>query len=510
MTDANNAVRIEDAPVFTAWEKPEPLPSGLPPVALFDRDLLPDALRDWAMDIADRMQCPPDMVGATAMAAAGAVLGRKIGVRPQAQTDWTEWPNLWCCVVGRPGAMKSPAMSEALAPLKKLEVNARHVHDSALQVWQEGDLARKARENAIKKELQGRFADDINANVSDIQVLSDNPPTLRRYIVNDSTYQALGPLLIENQNGLVYFRDELASLWRYLDKEENSEARGFYLQAWNGADSYTFDRILRGPNIHIPSLTLSLVGSTQPGKIQEYAARALGGGSGDDGLLQRFQLLVWPDQSRAWFDTDRPADSEARRKAFDAFAHMDRLTAEAAGAERDSIDSDKPFLRLAPEALTLFRGWREKMEGRLRSDDLHKAMESHLAKYRKLVPALALIDHLCDGGTGPIGEQSMTRAIRWANYLESHAARLYGAAASAVTDGANLIVVRVRQGKLPATFKARDVSKKGWAGLPDTRTVNVAMDLLEEYGWASRQAIGAGPSGGRPTEEWTINPQCLE
>jgi putative DNA primase/helicase len=38
------------------------------------------------------------------------------------------------------------------------------------------------------------------------------------------------------------------------------------------------------------------------------------------------------------------------------------------------------------------------LEKRLRGD-LHPALESHLAKYRKLVPALALICHLVDGGT---------------------------------------------------------------------------------------------------------------
>ena len=79
------------------------------------------------------MQCPPDFVAVPAMVALGAVIGRKIGVRPERQTDWIEVPNLWGCIVGRPGTMKSPAMSEALKPLHRLDALAREEHAKALR-----------------------------------------------------------------------------------------------------------------------------------------------------------------------------------------------------------------------------------------------------------------------------------------------------------------------------------------------------------------------------------------
>ena len=79
------------------------------------------------------MQCPPDFVAIPAIVALGSVLGRKIGVRPQQRTDWIEVPNLWGCIVGRPGAMKSPAMGEALKPLNRLDAKAREGHLEALK-----------------------------------------------------------------------------------------------------------------------------------------------------------------------------------------------------------------------------------------------------------------------------------------------------------------------------------------------------------------------------------------
>ena len=85
------------------WQTPEPLPQGLPPVAAFDSALLPETLRPWAEDICERVQCPGDYVGASIMAVLGSLIGRRVGMRPQQQTDWTVFSNQWAILVGRPG-----------------------------------------------------------------------------------------------------------------------------------------------------------------------------------------------------------------------------------------------------------------------------------------------------------------------------------------------------------------------------------------------------------------------
>ena len=92
-----------------AWPQPKPVPDGLLPVKAFDRAFLPEAIAPWVMDISDRMQCPPEYVGIPAMIELGSVIGRKVAIHPQRKTDWVEVANLWGCIVGRPGAMKSPA-----------------------------------------------------------------------------------------------------------------------------------------------------------------------------------------------------------------------------------------------------------------------------------------------------------------------------------------------------------------------------------------------------------------
>ena len=49
-----------------------------------------------------------------------------------------------------------------------------------------------------------------------------------------------------------------------------------------------------------------MLGGIQPGPLERYL-RAVFGGRGDDGLLQRFQLAVWPDGAGPWRHVDRLA-----------------------------------------------------------------------------------------------------------------------------------------------------------------------------------------------------------
>src|SRR3984893_4063101 len=137
------------------WAQPKPLPTGLAPVEPFNSEFLPDALAPWVDDIANRLQCPPDYVGATALTALGAVIGRRIGIKPQRKTDWIEIPNVWGAFIGRPGMLKSPAMGEALKPLHHLEAEAAKENEIAQQAYAAGidehKLRKAVRESVAKK-----------------------------------------------------------------------------------------------------------------------------------------------------------------------------------------------------------------------------------------------------------------------------------------------------------------------------------------------------------------------
>lgn len=489
--------------------EPEPLPRELPSVDRFDPWMLPRALLAWIVDIAKRIQCPMDFPAVAAMVAFSSVVGRKVGIRPKQRDDWLVVPNLWGALIGRPGIMKTPPLQEATRPLKRMEIEAKKAFETESERYEAELMVFEARKKAaqgdIKKDLKAK--DDGGALAAAQDVLGSEPvkPLRRRRLVNDSTVEKLGEILNENPNGVLGLRDELIGQLRNLDKEGQESARAFYLEAWNGTGRFTYDRIGRG-TVDIEAAIISILGSIQPGPLGGYLREAVEGGKGDDGLMSRFQLAVWPDVTPEWKNVDAWPDTEAKNTAYGVFTWLDKLTAEdvEAGQEKDD-DDGIPYLRFDPRAQRVFDRWRGGLERRLRSGEEHPALESHFAKYRSLIPSLALLIHLADGGKGPVGLDSLRKALAWGRYLSSHARRVYAVAVMDDVGAAKRLVARIRKGQVKDGFTERDVYRNDWSGL-DRDSVRKAVAVLVEHGWLRGQVE---ETEGRSKKTYWINPRIL-
>lgn len=490
-----DSINEPDAAAGLGWGTPLPLPSNLPPVLPFELHLLPETLRSWVGDVADRMQCPVDFVAAALIAAIGSVLGRKIAIRPKQHDDWQEVLNLWALIIARPGLLKTPAITQGLSALNHLESLALKKYDEELVVYRIASLVAAERTSHAKKKIAAALKDGHeeaarleaeNAVKSEVR-----PPVRRRYKVNDSTVEKFAELLTENPNGLMLYRDEFIGFLRSLDKEGREDSRAFFLEAATGTGDFTSDRIGRG-TIRVEALTISILGSIQPGPLASYLRQAVKSGVGDDGLLQRFQLAVWPDLAREWHNVDRPPDLEAQKEVFKLFEYLDALTPDMVGADQTA---KIPFLRFTLEAQSRFDDWRAKHELRVRSERDHPALTAHLAKYRKLVPALALILHLADRQAGPVTLTSLERALLWRDYLESHARRMYASVRRPDETAARELARHVEAGDLTAPFSARDVYRKGWTGLETKEDVEPAIEVLCELNWLRAVPLEPAKSG---------------
>lgn len=188
--------------------QPKALPEGLPAAMPWDDDLLPEALRGYVRDVADRTQCPPDFVAVSLIVAISATVGRKRTIHPKQRDDWEVVPNQWGCIIGRPSAMKSPALKQALRPLVALEAKERERHLAALTEYKAAgeilEIERKAAKDKAKKLMADGKKDAAIAAIAELA--DDLPaPVARRYIVNDATVEKLGELLNENPNSLLKF-----------------------------------------------------------------------------------------------------------------------------------------------------------------------------------------------------------------------------------------------------------------------------------------------------------------
>ncbi len=498
-------VVVEARPSGEAWPAITPLPDARLSVPAFNLGLLPEALRPWIADISERMQCPPDFPAVGAMVSLAAVVGRRIGIRPKARDDWTVVPNLWGAIVGRPGVLKTPALAEAMRPLERLAAQARESHAKALQKRGAQAELTKARRDILRRELRAKKdRRDDAAIAADLAALEGQnaEPVEVRYLTNDPTVEKLGELLAANPAGVLVFRDELTGWLRSLDREGREGDRSFYLEAWNGTGAYTYDRIGRG-TLHIEAATVSVLGGIQPGPLAAYVREAAGDGRGADGLLQRFQLLVWPDEPADWINVDRWPDTDAKTAAFEVFERMASLDPLAVGG-RD--DDGLPYLRFDPAAQEAFDAWRYDLEARLRAGE-PEIIEAHLSKYRSLVPSLALLCHLADAPHGgPVSLAAMLRAADLCEHLEAHARRLYAQGLGADYSAAHALAARIRRGDVQDGCTPRDIYRNGWANLDKDATCR-GLEALADCGWLRLEDVPTGKVGGRPSVVIRLNPK---
>lgn len=483
------------------WPDLVPINSPLPDVASFNFNYLPDTVRSYVKDQSELMQSPPDYIAAGLMVSLAAAIGNTFAIAPKAaDTTWLVAPVLWGGVVGRPSTLKTPSINRATYPLTMIE-----------ETMAEAFEKRRAQHTFEKLQYEVAMASAKAAAKKGAgfeMPLEPEEPKPERLLVNDSTYQQLTEILRHSPRGVMVLRDELVSMLTALSAEGQEGARGFYLEAWNGLGSYRVDRVGRGSFV-IPRVALWLFGGIQPGKLEPYVRGATHGGISDDGLLQRFQLIVWPDQVKEWKNIDRQPDMEAMQAAEDLFVRLRNLNPVAVGATVDPFNKRPAYLHFTSEAQEMFDKFRVELEASLRHEGKHPALESHLAKYRSLVPALALVIHLADNGTGPVTNRALKKAIGWSKYLWSHARRVYSCVTNSAGFAARSLADRIASGKLKNGFTAREVLRAGWQHLNDADDVRHALEWLIDAGWLRSQVKPTTERGGRSTETFLINPAVL-
>ena len=492
------------AEVVNDWTKPEPIQSELPPVERLSENLLPASFRSLVRDVAERMQVPIDYPAVVMVLCLAGVVNRRAVIQPKANdTGWVIVPNLWGGIIAPPGFMKSPVIQAAARPLNQIQAEWRKDHEEALaehaHLVEECELRKSAWRDEFKKaSKKGSVPPERPQGAPEL-------PSLRRLVVNDATFEALHQTMSENPAGIFVIRDELTGWWSTLDRAGREGERAFSLQAWNGDTGHTIDRIGRG-TIHVEACCMSMLGGIQPGRLRSYLVDALRDGPSNDGLIQRFQLLVWPDTEPGWEYIDRAPDATYEKQAERVFRKLIEL------------DGANPVrFRFAPDAQELFVDWLADLESKVRGDEFHPALISHLSKYRKLMPSLALLFHLADramgyGDADAVCIEHTRQAAAWCEYLESHARRVYSCVVTPQLRAARELADKIKKRKVGADglFSCRDVYLKGWSGLDTPEAVKQAAEVLHDAGWVRDQSSESRPSGGRPSNRYEVNPGVWE
>jgi hypothetical protein len=495
-------------PEEKAWPEPEPLESPLPPVEKLPVSYLPEPFQAWLKDMAWRMQCPLDFVAVGAIVTTGSIIGAGCGIKPKQHDDWLVVPNLWGGIIARPSQLKTPSLKETMTPIDRLEAEAREKYEEELKFAEADKEILKAQKEAIKREM-GKAArktttpglknlDDLRAEYASLE--EPETPIRRRYKTNDATIEMLGVLLNNNPRGILIFRDELIGLLVSWEKAGHETDRAFYLEAWDGTGSFTTDRIGRG-TIDTQNLCISILGGIQPAKLAAYLAQAKDPLQ-NDGMIQRFQLLVYPDEP-AWRLIDEAPDLDARTRAYEVYNALAEMDFTEYGA---TPGKKRPYFVFSEEAQKSFNAWLTQLQS-VKLKDETPLIAEHLAKYRSLMPSLALIFHLidcADGKTsGPVSDEAALRAMAWCQYLESHARRIYSFVADADEQAAVELAKRIKKKDIEDGFTLRDIYRNCWSLLNTKEDVEAACNVLIEAGWLKEQI----PAKGKTRKLYHINPK---
>lgn len=497
------------------WPEPQPVEAELLTVESLPVGIIPEPYRGWVADVSERMQTPPDFLATSAITVTASVIGTACTIKPKRYDDWQVVPNVWGGAIGRPTVLlKTPAMKEGLNPLSRLELNAKEAYEAAEREYK-ANLAMVEAERWAVKEKMKKAAKDERVT-GDIAALKDSycsleppdAPIWRRYKTNDATIEKCNELVRDNPRGLLLFRDELVGLLAGWEKPGHESDRAYFLEGWNGNQGHTDDRITRGTTF-AENVCVSVYGGIQPTMLQTYLYQCMRGLQ-NDGLMQRLQLAVYPDEPRVEGVVDRRPDIEAKNRAYRIIKTLAEADFATYGAMTDS-DTKFPYLHFADDAQELFYAWLTELQGKLRDDEDEPVILEHLGKYRSLMPSLALIFHLIDIADGttvaaPVSLKGAELAAAWCDYLESHARRIYGLISNPTLHAAAELSKKIRAGKLPDGFTIRDVYRKDWRLLMEREAVQKACDELVARNWL-REVVTPAAQGQKEKVVYLINPQ---
>lgn len=504
---------IQDTKTIT-WGDMQELPNKTLRAPLLEHKLIPRPFRNWILDVSERMQVLPDFIAPMMIVVAASVIGRQIAIRPKENDSYEVIPNIWGALIAPPSTLKTPAISEAMAPLTKLagEAAAQYLkekEDTEFKVYEiESEI--KMLEKQISRSREDR--DAVMTEIKNLKLeLKKHQPHHRRFFTSDSTIEKLAIILSEDNSGILVQRDELFGFLNSFEKIGRESDRAFYLEGWSGNGHFQIDRVSRESNF-VKGLCISILGGIQPSRLKQYIFEVTSGSAGNDGLIQRFQMMVYPEPKKHWTLVDRTPLWNEKEKVNLIFAELAEIDILDLNALQNS-EYEIPYLKFDAEAQLIYNEWITKLENQLLEKDTeNEAMRTHLGKYRSLMPSLSLIFYLLYYAEnkmfeGPIPAWAARLAIKWCEYLEAHAKKVYGLLGELQLDSVMAFIKKVKDSKIKDGDSLRDIYRHHWSNLDNTRKVENAVAMLTELGWCQTQYIS---NGGAPSEIIKLNPKWLD
>jgi hypothetical protein len=476
------------------------------PLADIDENLIPDFFKDFVVKNSLALGVPKNSVLVTILTLFSTLFGCYYKVKPKQKMDYAVTLNLWGLIVAPPSSKKTAILSVLEKSVKIIE---KYYIDKRKQLADDRDH-KLAALKADKKQLGGKDDENkLSAIEQEITNLKSQQIPYWMFSTSEATPEALIQSFKDNYRGILLFRDELRGLFDSLNKTGYETLRSLLTEAWNGNKAFSLSRIGRGI-IDAPSMTLSVLGGSQPDVLLEMFPSELMRGMGSDGMLARFQLF-------SMFNSSQIKEFNSEIDFSNEKLKLNQLLMSAHDFTKEYNTTGLPFIfevYLSAEGFAEYNKYCKYIHAVIINEDIvNQAYRSHIGKFDRLVLSLAGQFHLLaalEKGQVPQSEieaRWVKYAISITKYMDLQIQKLYFSVGKTLS--ADSLISRIKKGQIFDGMSLRNICRNGWKNLKEKEDLLAAIERVSDSNWIT-VIVDKPRGGGRPTEIIKLNPKLIE
>ena len=341
-------------------------------------------------NISETKRTPSEVVIAALLAMLSGLVCSARGLT--IKKGWSENANLFIGLIGLSSCGKSPATNTIFKPVYEKEKAFQEqfqkewdAYQLALERWQQ-DKERRATE------------------------LKPTPPVRRDLILDDWTIEAAADALSSNPRGVLLYRDELAGMFKDLDKYsgEKGSTQTRLIQAYDGKKPWKITRKTGGTTF-IPRPCLSIFGTVQPGIVTELFNKK----DQDSGFLGRFMFIHAIQKEPSFFSEDQ-----------ETYQTVETIKTLVDGLNNLDCSEEGKFIGVMEDAKEVFVKWHDDLarEAFYSDEGLGGLLNKVRAQGLRICLIMHIMNSILDGKDEmrPVSRDTMIKALRLTNWLREH------------------------------------------------------------------------------------------
>ncbi len=331
-----------------SWDEIIPLDEANLPA--FPIDALPDALKDYVVDVAESTQTPIDMAGVASLAIMSIAMQPRYKV--VGKSDWEEQLSLYCMIVAEPSDRKSAVFNQIIKVIQAFEAeyNERHSIDF-LKSQEEHSSLEKRYKKASKDFENGKITkdeyDEAFNKYASHKVIKPISLTL-----DDVTSESLTNE-IESQDGCIALVSSEGGIFDILSGSyTNFPNIDIFLKGYSG-DFIKVSRIGR-PSLYVKNPRLTILLTVQPKVLENVVNNGTFTGRG---LSARFLYSVPKSLVGSRRFETKPIDFDNKKRFSDLIHEI-----------LNEPKTIPKYISLSDDAYLLLKDYYESFESRLVTD----------------------------------------------------------------------------------------------------------------------------------------------